>query len=228
MAGPAMAKELLAYAAHGVLLSLASRLSLQSAEDGASRRGSRSVFLLHGYMARGTVLLPMKRWLDRRIEGQVVIFDYGGPPDLPALSGRFARFVEEQAPDGRVDLIGHSLGGLIARFWMQELGGAPRVDHCISMGTPHAGTESARLWPFGAAREFLPGAPLLARLEASHPVRTAGVKHTCIVAEDDLMVRPASNAILEGSSVHLLHELGHNGLLFSPRVFRIVADALAR
>lgn len=42
-----------------------------------------------------------------------------------------------------VDIVAHSMGGLVARLYIQELGGAPRVKRLITMGTPHLG--SARM-----------------------------------------------------------------------------------
>jgi triacylglycerol lipase len=221
---PAVAKELLAYAAHGVLLGLGSRLGRNRTP--AREPSRRTTVLLHGYLAGGAVLFPLRRHLASRVEGQVLIYDYGGALDLRALARRFGAFVDEHAPHGRIDIVGHSAGGLIARYWMLELGGAPRVDRFVSLGTPHHGTESARLWPFASTRDLVPGAALLARLHARAAL-AAGVRHVCIVAENDLMVRPPANATLPGSDVHRLDGLGHNGLLFSSRVFRIVTEALA-
>jgi len=48
--------------------------------------------------------------------------------DSPALAGR------------QIDILAHSMGGLIARIYIQELGGAKRVRRLITMGTPHRGS----------------------------------------------------------------------------------------
>ncbi|CAM5527705.1 hypothetical protein SMICM304S_05241 [Streptomyces microflavus] len=42
-----------------------------------------------------------------------------------------------------VDIVGHSLGGLIARYYVQRLGGDRRVRTLVTLGTPHGGTAVA-------------------------------------------------------------------------------------
>jgi pimeloyl-ACP methyl ester carboxylesterase len=46
-------------------------------------------------------------------------------------------------PDRQVAIVAHSLGGLIARSFMQEFGGQARVGLLISLATPHHGTRVA-------------------------------------------------------------------------------------
>ncbi|NIY66251.1 hypothetical protein SMALB_4271 [Streptomyces malaysiensis] len=43
------------------------------------------------------------------------------------------------------DVIGHNLGGLIARHYVQRLGGDTRAHTLVTLGTPHAGTRIAPL-----------------------------------------------------------------------------------
>jgi pimeloyl-ACP methyl ester carboxylesterase len=75
--------------------------------------------------------------------------------DLGGLFGRFnalpiedvaravAARVERLLRDHRlqhIDVVGHSKGGLIGRYYIQKLGGAARVRHLVTLGTPHRGT----------------------------------------------------------------------------------------
>jgi triacylglycerol lipase len=137
---------------------------------------------------------------------------------------------------GRIDLVCHSLGGVVARCWLQELGGARRVDRCITLSSPHKGTYGA-YWVAGrVGREMRPDSQILQRLEAGRAA-AASVKFTSIVAGSDNIVfprvfadysrRPASE---EPGAAHdeLVHmpDVGHVGMLFSPRVLRAVADRL--
>jgi pimeloyl-ACP methyl ester carboxylesterase len=41
---------------------------------------------------------------------------------------------------GVVDIVAHSFGGLVARYYVHNLDGANRVRHLITMGTPHRGS----------------------------------------------------------------------------------------
>jgi pimeloyl-ACP methyl ester carboxylesterase len=75
--------------------------------------------------------------------------------DFGGLFGRYnARPVEELAhivaervdqlvrdhPRERIVLVGHSLGGLIRRYYVQNLDGADRVRRLVTLGTRHRGT----------------------------------------------------------------------------------------
>ncbi|MEU4508436.1 alpha/beta fold hydrolase [Nonomuraea wenchangensis] len=46
----------------------------------------------------------------------------------------------------RVIVIGHSMGGLVARYWLGPLGGAPYCASLITAGTPHRGAPKALDW----------------------------------------------------------------------------------
>jgi hypothetical protein len=62
--------------------------------------------------------------------------------------------------DGRVSILGHSKGGIVARWYLERMGGMPNVDQLVTYGTPHQGT-----MPIG---KFL--SPIAARLPI-HPVQ---------------------------------------------------------
>ena len=44
---------------------------------------------------------------------------------------------------GPMSIIGHSMGGLIGRYYVKRLGGDRRVKNLITLGTPHNGSPSA-------------------------------------------------------------------------------------
>ena len=45
------------------------------------------------------------------------------------------------------DLLGFSMGGIVARVWLQKFNGARRTHRFISIGSPHFGTFTANLAP---------------------------------------------------------------------------------
>lgn len=58
------------------------------------------------------------------------------------------RAIEERHPGADVDLLAHSQGGLVARIFLQQLRtswvpGLPRVDHLVTLATPHTGAPVA-------------------------------------------------------------------------------------
>jgi len=57
---------------------------------------------------------------------------------------RLAAFVAERtADDRRVVIIAHSLGGIVARYYVEFLGGAGKTDALVLLGTPNRGTKTA-------------------------------------------------------------------------------------
>ena len=66
--------------------------------------------------------------------------------------------------EAEVDVLGFSMGGLISRFWIQELGGVNRVRRFLSVGSPHNGTLTAQLipsWLFSGIAEMKRGSDFL-------------------------------------------------------------------
>lgn len=64
-----------------------------------------------------------------------------------------------------MDVVGHSLGGLIARYYVQRLGGDQRVRTLVTLGTPHGGTRAVPLADaHPIVRQMRPGSKVLEEL----------------------------------------------------------------
>lgn len=188
------------------------------------------VLLLQGYLAnRGSVHLLARRLHER---GHVVMtYKLGGGMNLHDIrdtAGLVARKVEslvQQTGVSQVDIVGHSMGGLVGLYYLKRLGGRHRVRRLILLGSPAAGTWSAVFGlvtvPLGAAsRQLLPGSSFLRELqEAPLP---AGVDLVTISGDRDFFA-PMRTTILQGAR-HVTLPTTHSGLL----VEEPVADALDR
>ncbi len=100
--------------------------------------------------------------------------------------------------DTRVDLLGFSMGGVIGRIWMQELGGAQRTRCFYSVGSPQQGTLAAQLIPrplLAGAADMKVGSRLLRQLNCQ-PDALAGVECCSFFCRWDLMVCPGWKAVL--------------------------------
>ncbi|MSP58777.1 MAG: hypothetical protein EXR72_00265 [Myxococcales bacterium] len=189
----------------------------------ARKAAQRTVVLVHGYLANRATLLPLSGYLRLRGIRQLRSFNYESSQGIERSAIALREWLQEHVRGGRIDLVCHSMGGLVARVYLQELGGARRVDRCITLGTPHRGTYNAYWVASRVGRELRPDSPLLARLQTSRPV-AAAVRFTSIVAGSDNIVIPRVFAADE-DVVHVPH-LGHVGMLFSPTVFRAVTERL--
>ncbi len=91
--------------------------------DGRYQRDSRRPLLeVHGYESLAKSLPQLGRELDRA-----------------------ARRLLRGTPFRRVDVVGYSMGGLVARSWIAWAGGARRAHNCVLLGTPNEGTPLAYL-----------------------------------------------------------------------------------
>jgi triacylglycerol lipase len=187
------------------------------------RREQRTVVLLHGYLSNRSALLPLAQYLRFRGLGPVLSFDYASSAGVEPAAVALREYLHSHVRGGRIDLVCHSLGGLVARLYLQELGGARRVDRCVTLGTPHGGTYNAYwLWS-RIGRELRPDSALVERLAASRAAASS-VDFLSIVAGSDSLVIPRVFACHE-REVHV-PDLGHLAILFAPGILRRVADHL--
>jgi triacylglycerol lipase len=201
------------------------------AETPATPADQPPVLLIHGYLAtRGSLHLLEKNLTDH---GLVVMSYPLGPVNLGDIrdsAGLIARKVESivaQTEITRVDIVGHSMGGLVGLDYLKRLGGRHRVRRLIMLGTPAQGTWSALLGlvtaPLGlASLQLLPGSPFLREL-AERPL-PKGAEVVSIGAVRDWLA-PLSSTVLDGVR-HIALPTGHSGLLVDGEVADVVSRLL--
>jgi pimeloyl-ACP methyl ester carboxylesterase len=146
-------------------------------EDGAAqlpREAKPPVVLLHGFIDNRSVFVLLRRSLAQHGRQQLESLNYSPLTcdirTAAALLGRHIEEICERTGSRQVDIVGHSLGGLIARYYVQCLGGDVRVRTLVTLGTPHNGT---RAMPLANAhpivRQMRPGSELLEELARPAP-----------------------------------------------------------
>ncbi|HEV8245292.1 MAG TPA: hypothetical protein VGP93_05975 [Polyangiaceae bacterium] len=188
-----------------------------------ARAGDDVVVFVHGLFATAGVLRPLRAQLEEQTGARTATFSYLPGPSIERIAERLRELVSA-LPDGvRIHLLGHSIGGLVSRWFVQELGGDPRVVQTISLGTPFAGTSRARLFPAPVGRDIVPGSWLLRRLERR---ASGGVPHCSIAGADDQIV--PSGALFSGGEGLVIQGCGHNGLLYHPLTLATVVRKVRR
>jgi pimeloyl-ACP methyl ester carboxylesterase len=186
---------------------------------------------VHGYFHNRSGFFFMSRELRaqgfRWIHGMNYNPLRSGVPELAEWFGKHVEDVMRISGAKRVHLVGHSLGGVVARWYIQELGGEKHVDHCVTIGTPHHGTMAAYLGIGPAARDMRPGSEVVERLE--NGFARSNVMYVNLYSDLDFLIIPASSALLpEQRNVHqdLIEDLGHTSLLVSEKLVEQVAGHL--
>jgi hypothetical protein len=188
----------------------------------------RPVIVVHGYAMNRANFLPLAGRLARAGFGPVLGFEYWTLGKASSAARRLGQYVErvcEVSGVERLDVIGHSMGGVVGRYLVTLGGGAPRVRNLITIGSPHGGSDYSG---FGFGRptsELLPGSNLLQRLEAA-PL-PAATRITAIWSRNDALVPASRNARLRGCDEIVYDDLGHLSMLISRRVTRDILEILS-
>ncbi|WP_231648568.1 alpha/beta fold hydrolase [Saccharothrix sp. NRRL B-16348] len=195
------------------------------------------IVLVHGIGDNRSAFAVLSGALRRRGFGVVHAVNYsvltaltGDVRRSAALLGEHVERICEQTGSDRVHVVGHSLGGLIARYYVQRLDGDARVRTLVTLGTPHRGTLAAYLLPTSLTRQLRPGSDLLAELaEPSRPCRT---RFVVVWSEMDQVIVPQRNARLEHPALvveeHRIRDSGHLSLPVDTRTLHLVVTAITR
>jgi triacylglycerol lipase len=191
-----------------------------------SEAGRVAVFL-HGYLAAGPVFDPMRAFVENELGLPTLDFTYGPLGGFDSVLDRFVAHVDAHVrQDAQLSLVGHSLGGILARAYMHERPGGARVDRVLTIATPHEGTTSVRYLLTGPATALKPKSPVLVRLARQHRERP-DVRHVAVIAgADQVCVPPESAGALSGAEVHRFDGVGHNEIIFDTRVHDLVTRHL--
>ena len=192
------------------------------------------ILLVHGIMDNRSVFTVFRRTLRRRGFGVVHAVNYGlltGDIRTAAreLRGHVERLRQQTGAD-RVHIVGHSLGGMIARYYVQRMGGSAAVDTLVTLGSPHRGSLGAYLMPTPLARQLRPGSELLDELAG--PAPGCSTRFLVVWSRMDQMVLPQRNARLVHPDLDVeeleLRNVGHLSLPIDSRCVHWVAASLVR
>jgi pimeloyl-ACP methyl ester carboxylesterase len=191
------------------------------------------ILLVHGLIDNRSIFTKLRRSLRRRGFGHVYAINLPLLTDVPDAATRLADDVEDicrRTGRDSVHVVAHSLGGLVARYYVQKLRGDARVHTLVTLGTPHGGTNAARLVPLALVRQMRPGSPVLEELAAPAP----GCRTRFVVFSSDLdeLIVPSERGRLDHADLTVtnvrLHGVGHHSMPFDGRVVHEIATVLAR
>jgi len=123
--------------------------------------------------------------------------------------------VLSQTGASQVDIVGHSQGGMMPRYYLGFLGGAPYVHTLVGLAPSNHGTTADGIGTFAQTEGFaqplssgrcdscydqLAGSPFMTKLNSIGDT-VAGVDYTVIETNKDEVVTPYTSAFLNGANV---------------------------
>ncbi|MEV4442489.1 alpha/beta fold hydrolase [Streptomyces sp. NPDC049577] len=177
----------------------------------------------------------------------VFAFNYGHleTDPVPQAAAELRDFVEAvrgATGAAKVDIVGHSQGGMMPRYYVKFLGGADKVDDLVGIVPSNHGTENPLALAAGytfcpSCLDQRPGSELMKKLNAGDET-PAGPDYTVITTRHDEVVIPYTSALLTGPAEHLtntvlqdtcpLDPFMHDQATKDPVVAQWVLNALGR
>lgn len=228
-----------------------------------SRNHPRPVILVHGTFANQALNWASLSPLLKNDGYCVFTFNYGGSGlgglvrglgDIRTSAAELSRFVDKvrsQTGARKVDLVGHSQGGLMPRYYLNFLDGRTKVRNLVALAPSSHGTTFMGLVTLGrsfgysslidtllaplcmACVQQQAGSEFMKQM-ASVPDTVPGVRYTVIATRYDEFVTPYESQFLDGPKVVNItiqdgcevNNDGHAGIAFDRRALHEVLNAL--
>lgn len=191
------------------------------------------ILLVHGFIDNRSIFTLLRRGLTRRGFGSVYAMNYSSlTADIRTAAAQLGEEIEAIVADTgyeKIHVVGHSLGGLIARYYVTRLGGDEHVHTLVTLGTPHQGTYSAFALPSRLGTQMRPGSGLITELD--EPVPGCTTRFICYWSDTDVVIVPQVNGALRHRDLSVrnirLHGVGHISLAIVGDVVHGISTALA-
>src|SRR5690606_8866596 len=105
----------------------------QLAVPSACRPGEDVVVLVHGLFATAGVMRPLRRSIERDGGAHTATFTHPPGLGIDAIARQLGALLASVPSEARLHLVGHSMGGLAVRWFMQEVEADPRVVQTIAV-----------------------------------------------------------------------------------------------
>ena len=189
------------------------------------------VLFVHGLYHNHTAFYLYLRWFRKWGWQHVKAVNLPGKfRSIQDFGGMLSKEVDEvltETESNQVDLVGHSMGGLVIRSYLANNPGTTKVRKVVTLGSPHAGSKLAVLGLGKAVKEMIPGSPFLEELNRELQMPESGRFYAIFTIIDNLVL-PNESAKLTGHGVENIETriVNHVGLSFCKHTARLVQQRL--
>ncbi len=187
-----------------------------------------NVVMVHGLFETGYSFRTMRNRLqERNVRCFIARLK---PSDARCGVDTLAAELKQQIDDefgkvARISIIGFSMGGLVSRYYLQELGGAKRCDRLITISSPHQGSRLAHcLWGKGG-RQMQPDSDFIKTLAASEE-KLGNMPVSSLRTPLDVIILPSTRSIWPRAENRSYIVTMHPMMLSNHRVLQDVEQQL--
>lgn len=213
---------------HLPLLSYTLFVPKDSPVKASEQDGFPPIILIHGMGGGRGDLLPLECYLKWHGRRRIYRIGLNTSRTLDGMSRSLAQFTQrvlKANEASQVDMVAHSLGGIVARLAINDHALiADRVRTLITMGTPHQGTIPARFMDTRLIRALHPDSPTIQKLKRNGWPQ--GVRGVSIGSKNDLIIMPADSAFAEGAEQVDMSPFTHFSYLIDPRSWSLIRRIL--
>ena len=193
-----------------------------------------AVLFVHGLGGHRGNFIPMLGYFWWEGANRTYAVGFEQPASLEAMAEELRNLIAEVTEvnglsgERTVDLVAHSMGGLVCRIALEDEPTRARIRKLVTLGTPHNGTHAARFLATQSALALRPDSNLLERLDAQLPWPDGPTwpEATTYWSRADIVLLPPEAARLEGAHSPELESMTHYGYLLHPTGWRAVYETL--
>lgn len=195
----------------------------------AQAAGPRPVVFVHGYTGNAS------NWVTAmsvfRSAGyssdQLFAYEYNSYGDNTQNAAGLASYVNQvKARTGasQVDIVNHSMGGLVSQYYLKVLNGSANVAHLASIaGANHGTTFASACTIYETCRQMLPGSAFIQQITAGDET-PGSTRYATWYSPCDGIIIPYTSTRLDGASNHYVACQTHIGFLSDAGVLGAIAQ----
>ncbi len=186
------------------------------------------VLLIHGIFDTIRIFDKMSRYLKKlgwEVYSLNLVPNYG-ILGLDKLAKQVADYVDKTFPPNQpFDLIGFSMGGIVSRYYVQRLGGIDKVEHFITISSPHNGTLTAYASNLAAPKQMRLKSDFLSNLNQDIDLLEQ-INFTSIWTPYDAMILPARSSQVPVGRDIKIDVLLHAWMVSDEKVLKVIVEEL--
>lgn len=203
-----------------------------SSVNALSESQGSPILLVHGYAQNQSdwfwVQYQLKQWGMGPVYTVNLWNPFSGIEVHAETLAQKIQFLKNKHPHQAITLIGHSMGGLVASYYAENMAD-DRIKKIITLGTPFYGTRIAGLGAGLNAEQMAPNSDFLDSLREK--IQNSSIPYYHLASQMDNMIVPWDSALMNpiaSDNEHVIPDQGHVRLLVSPEVLDKVKEWLEK